>query len=241
LCGGRSFRHWWRVEGYDIGRCKDCGLVQVLQEVTVAQLQELYSSGYYNGDNDKVYRNYLADPAAKIAHFGRRFDRVCRENNLTKPGRLLEIGCAFGLGLVAARERGWTVCGAELSAHAAAWAREHYGLDVRSEPDALQHMPDASQDVVTMWDVMEHLQEPREMLREIRRILAPGGVLYFATCDVGSLGARLYGRHWYLIAPPYHLIYFDHESTRQMLEREGFMVRRICNDGRPSAGELGPA
>jgi SAM-dependent methyltransferase len=190
----------------------------------------LYSRGYYEGENDRVYQNYLADPEAKGQDFGQRLDTLSREFDL-RPGALLEVGSAFGLFLDQARRRGWTVRGTERSAHAANWARTELGLDNDASADALHRVPAESQDLVVMWDVIEHLKEPLEIAKAIHRVLRPGGHLALATGDIGSLGARLYGRRWFLIGPPYHLFYFDHQSIAELLKRTGFVTRRIRNEG----------
>jgi SAM-dependent methyltransferase len=225
-----AYRRWWTIEGYDIGKCRSCGLVQVLQDVSDAELDALYSREYYEGGSEKAYRNYLADPATKAGHFGEQLDALMSDFRLA-PAAMLEIGCAFGLFLNEARKRGWRVRGTERSAYSAEWARRELGLDVDTSPDALAHVPSASQDLVVMWDVIEHIRDPGRLVKEIRRVLKPGGLLALTTGDVGSLGARFYGKRWYLVAPPYHLFYFDRSSMRGLLDHGGFATRRIANSG----------
>ncbi len=234
LCRDRRYRHWWRVEGYDIGRCLTCGLVQVLQDVSDEELTRLYGQGYYEGESNQVYQDYLADGASKREAFGARFDRIVSELGLV-PGTCLEVGCAFGLFLVEAQLRGWTVRGIERSAHSATWARTQLGLAVDTAPDAIYKVPSSSQDFVAMWDVIEHLKEPLDLLLEVRRILKPKGILALSTGNVGSLSARLYGKRWYLIAPPYHTFYFDRASIRRALQTAGFTVCAIRSEGHPLA------
>lgn len=230
-CGGQSYQRWWTVKGFDIGRCTACRLIQVLQDVSDEQLRQAYGEGYYNGQDDFVYQKYLADPDAKIRDFGRNLDDICRDNAIGTPGRCLEIGCAYGLFLVAARQRGWTVSGIEMSVHAAQSARETYGLDVTSDSSALERIDTASINLVAMWDVFEHVKQPLDLLTQIQRVLVPGGLLVLTTMDIGSVGARLYGRRWFQICPPYHLMYWDHASIRKVLENTGFTVRGIANCG----------
>jgi SAM-dependent methyltransferase len=231
ICAGRDYQHWWSLRGYDIGRCRSCGLVQVMQEMTEESLAALYGQGYYEGENDQVYQNYLATKEQKTREFGEKLDAVCRAHQVTTPGALLEIGCAFGLGLDAARTRGWTVKGIEASTYAAKWGRERLGLDITNAP--LSSIPTASQDMVVMWDVIEHLIEPGATLREVRRILRPGGTLALSTGDIGSIGAKLYGKRWFLIAPPHHMFYFDRATIARALVDAGFAVTRIDGEGHP--------
>src|SRR5437870_5364578 len=123
LCECKQYHPCWNVGEYDIGRCEECGLVQVLQVVSDETLKRIYGEGFYNGENQYVYKKYMADPESKIEYFGRRLDDLLCQNGISRPGRCLEVGCAHGLFLCAARERGWTVCGTELSTYAAHQAR----------------------------------------------------------------------------------------------------------------------
>jgi SAM-dependent methyltransferase len=208
-------------------------LVQVIDDVDEATLSDLYGRRYYEGENEFVYPDYLAKSVEKTRDYEWRLDTICAKNNISWPGACLEIGCAFGLFLEVARRRGWKTKGIELSAHSAQYARERLGLDVSSQPDALQGLPSESHDLVVMWDVIEHLKDPFQVLREARRVLVPGGLLVLSTGDIGSLGARLYGGRWHLLMPPYHLFYFDRSSIRKMLKEAGFEVRDIRGDGHP--------
>jgi SAM-dependent methyltransferase len=201
-----------------------------MQDVPESELNDSYGEGYYNGD---AYDDYLAKSDATLAHFRSRLDDISRAYNVSAPGHCLEIGCAFGLFLVAARERGWIVKGIEISKYAASYARAQFDLDVRTDEDALATIESQSQNLVVMWDVIEHLKYPLTVLREIRRILTPSGVLVLSTGNAGSLGARLFGKSWFLIAPPLHQFYFDRKSVRALLDAAGLTVQLIQSEGHP--------
>jgi 2-polyprenyl-3-methyl-5-hydroxy-6-metoxy-1,4-benzoquinol methylase len=223
----------YKKKGYHIGRCKRCGLVQVLDEIDDRTLPELYGRSYYEGENEFVYADYLAKSEQKSRDYEWRLATICRRNNISESGTCLEIGCAFGLFLDVARRHGWKTKGFELSAHSARYARERLGLDVSDEPHALEKVESASHDLVVMWDVIEHLSSPLEVLKQLRRILKPGGVLALSTGDIGCFGARLYGKRWHLLMPPYHLFYFDRASIQKMLEAAGFTLRDVQSHGHP--------
>ena len=146
-------------------------------------------------------------------------------------GRLLEIGCACGFLLVAARERGFEVQGVEMSAWASAHAREAYGLDVKTGRLEAANVPAASYDAVVMADVIEHLTDPRRTLQAIHRVLRPGGRLLLLTPDVGSAVARLSGPRWWGLLDD-HYFYFSRPTLRRFLERDEFAVERIAALGR---------
>jgi protoporphyrinogen oxidase/SAM-dependent methyltransferase len=135
---------------------------------------------------------------------------------------LLDIGCWTGEFLVEAREHGWRVHGVEPSSWAAGIAREA-GLDVAVGELGDLRLAESSVDVIVMTDVLEHLDDPAGSLREIRRLLVPGGLLYLTIPDAGSRLARLLGQRWWSVLPM-HLQYFTRPSLTRLLRRSGFDV-----------------
>jgi SAM-dependent methyltransferase len=97
------------------------------------------------------------------------------------------------------------------------------GLQVVDGTLAAADLPEGSFDVVTMWDVVEHLADPLSELRRARRLLRPGGLLALSTMNVEAWFPRLLGRRW----PWYmqmHLYYFTPRTLGRMLERAGFRM-----------------
>ncbi|HSP99214.1 MAG TPA: class I SAM-dependent methyltransferase [Candidatus Dormibacteraeota bacterium] len=197
-----------------ITRCLDCGLVTLPLSYAPAVSYEDAADPYY-----------LEQAPQRIANAHRLLSLV------PSGGRLLEIGCACGFLLVAARERGFSVRGVEMSAWASQYARETYGLDVHTGTLEAAAVPAESIDVVVMADVIEHLFDPPATMREIRRILAPGGRVLLLTPDVGSVVARLAGPRWWGLLDD-HYFYFSRQTLRRLLAQEGFTVERISALGR---------
>jgi predicted TPR repeat methyltransferase len=141
-------------------------------------------------------------------------------------GRLLDVGCHTGIFLDVARKAGWETFGVEPSRWSADRARAR-GLRVADGTLAEVELPGESFDVITMWDVIEHLADPAEELRRAHRLLRPNGLLAVSTMNVASWFPRLLGRRW----PWYmqmHLYYFTPATLRQMLDRTGFeMVETV--------------
>ncbi len=219
------------MDGYHILRCAQCGLGRVENPPSPEALAALYDEAYFESAEAVGYQGYAEAEDRKRQHFRTLLDEIARERGVGSPGRLVEIGCAYGFFLDEARKRGWSVMGLEPSAHAAGRARDHLGLDVRSDADALARLPDGEADVVAAWDVIEHVAEPLGLMASAHRLLREGGVLALSTGDVGSLSARLHGRHWSLVTPPWHLWYFTRRSMAKLLEAQGFQVTRLGGDG----------
>jgi 2-polyprenyl-3-methyl-5-hydroxy-6-metoxy-1,4-benzoquinol methylase len=151
-----------------------------------------------------------------------RWDKfVCFLNWPGKGARLLDIGCANGGFLLQMQSIGWEVAGVEPDPKAVAQAQAA-GLDVR--PGLLQAdtFPKAHFDAITMGHVIEHLHEPLETLRNCFTVMKPGGVIAIATPNFQSFGHSIFGRDWFALEIPRHLVLFTPESLRLALKSTGF-------------------
>lgn len=163
----------------------------------------------------------LADGAALAAWF----------ETLGPGRRLLEVGCASGAVLEAAAARGWSVQGVEYSADAADEARAH-GVPVVLGGIADARLPDAAFDVVFLGDVLEHVPDPAATLREVARVLAPGGAFALrGPMATNSLARRLglavmdaLGKRLFLREPPYHLWEFEPDTLTKLARVSGLTV-----------------
>lgn len=228
ICGSRSQTHLYDVNGLPIVRCRDCRLVFVARSPEPEELIALYDEAYYEDCNQPGYGGYQAAEQRKRHHYRTLLRQLEKQ---VAPGALLEVGCAYGYFLDEARHQGWEVRGVEPSLHAAEYVRAHLGIEVstRSLTD-LPVEPD-SQDAIAMWDVIEHLPNPRETLVRAHEWLRPAGVLAISTGDIDSLTARLHGRDWSLMAPPWHQFYFSRRTLRRLLTATSFQVEAVRGDG----------
>lgn len=243
LCGADDTAPLTQVDGFHIVRCKRCGLLYVNPRYREDVLQEIYTETYY--DHDGIvngleffgYDNYVADEENIKITFARRLKTIERH---VSTGRLLDIGCATGFFLALAREKGWEVVGTEVSQFGARYGKEKLGLDVRLGTLKDLNFDAGAFDVVTLWDVIEHVTDPIAELQEIQRILCDGGLLSIITPDAGSLVARLLGRRWeeYRRVRE-HVYFFSRRTIAEMLRRVGFDVLKFESAGK--AFYLGPA
>lgn len=144
---------------------------------------------------------------------------------------VLDVGCATGVFLAAGSD-GWRKVGIELTAEASEVARSQFGLTVHQ--GTLEQAPLGEQqfDVITMWDVLEHLHEPRASLQRVRELLRPGGIYVARVPSLSAWDARLCGRYWAGLDQPRHMFIPDEERLTRMLERSGFRVRElVCLGG----------
>jgi SAM-dependent methyltransferase len=208
--------------GYRIVRCRRCSLVYLDHRPSRAEISSFYSSGYFNGDEDrKGYADYMADEEPLRLSFRRKLEKLER---IRRPGTLLDVGCATGFFLDEARARGWAVFGQEVSEYAAGIARQKLGDVVFTGYVESIALPEATVDVVTMWDVIEHLEEPAQVLRRLRRLLKDDGLLVLCTGNVDSWLARLQGHRSRIYNPPQHLFFYSPSTLRKLLVEAGFRV-----------------
>jgi SAM-dependent methyltransferase len=187
---------------------------------TAGALRALYSAGYFESpDPTWGYAVYQADRDS-LRDKARRLLAVVERHR--PPGRLLDVGCAYGFTLEVARERGWQVVGVEAAGDVAAATQARLGVTVHPELIAAG-LPADSLDAVTLWDVIEHLPDPRSAAVEVHRVLKPGGLFSVVTPDVGSLAARLLGGRWEeMTKMPEHIFFFDRRSLSALLRSAGF-------------------
>jgi SAM-dependent methyltransferase len=139
-----------------------------------------------------------------------------------EPGRLLDVGCAHGFFLDEARRTGWNVTGVEIAGAAATYARDRLGIEVHDDLEALLPGRSGAYDVVTLFQVVAHLVDPRAVLSRVHDLLTPGGLLVVETPNRGSRAARVLGRHWHLATPPSIVCMFDPPSLTRLLRAAGF-------------------
>jgi len=195
-------------------RCRACDLVYVNPRLRA----DLILEGYAEAE-DPVF---AAQNEARMRGFRKTLEGVVKRLGISPEGkRVLDVGCAGGAFLVAARELGFTVTGIEPARWMAAFGREKYQLDIRDGILEIGMFEPGSFDFITLWDVIEHLLQPRETLNIVRSLLKPDGVLLVNYPDIGTLAARTLGRRW-----PFwlsvHLIYYTPKTMTEQLRRAGF-------------------
>ena len=216
VCGATTHELYCRKNEYDFFRCTSCGLVRVDPPPSQAQLDRYYTEGY--NQYRFSFERPLADPAKRKMHGLAVIERLAR------PGRLLDVGCAYGHFLENARRHGWRVEGVEPLSDARILAESRFRLHIH---DHIAKAPSEMFDVATMWHVIEHLPSPVGFLHEVRDRIAPGGLLALATPNVKSLSARATGASWGWLSPPDHVVLYSRTTLPRLLEQNGFEVLHV--------------
>ena len=149
--------------------------------------------------------------------------------------RLLEVGSGAGLFLKAAERAGWDVAGLERSGEGAAFARDRLSLDVRTEAAEAMSFEPGSFDVAVMFDVVEHLFDPRAVLEATRRVLKPGGLLVVSTPNFDALSRQVLGIDWAVISAARASVLFYRGHASAHAGRVRFQPHAVRTDERSDA------
>lgn len=223
-------------KSFEYVSCAECRLISLDPQPTPSELVEYYPAEY------EAYQT-VESGRSTFANWRRRRGLDVQVNFVERfapqRGRLLDIGCGPGNFLDRARARGWSVAGVEWVEQAACVARDHYGLTVTVSSGEETHLPGGENDVVTLWDVLEHVPHPKKMLLECRRLLTPSGMLVFSVPNLDSFSRYLFGRAWIGWDAPRHLHLFSEEVIERLLAMTGFeMVQHSCILGEEGAFAL---
>src|ERR1700730_2156654 len=193
-----------------IVKCSECSLIYANPRPSPEVVVDSYASAV-----DEIY----VGAASGREQTFRRCVRLVEA--YSAKGKILDIGCAAGFFVKAAQDAGWDARGVEPCRWLADYGTNRLGVKIVSSTLAEAGFEDASFDVVTMWDVLEHVTDPPADLKEVFRILRPGGLLVVNYPDVGTWQAKLAGKHWWFFLSV-HLTYFTRDTIKAMVTKAGF-------------------
>ena len=248
LCGACDFDRVITKNAHQLVRCRACGLLCIDPQPSREQIAALYApaSGYQRHRLQASNNRYAPFEDRRSRYLA---DVVDREH--ARRGALLDVGCGTGAFLHDMQKRGWKVCGLELGEHQVEHARTAHNLDVQAgaAEDATARFAATSFDVITLWDVVEHLPSPRQVVTDLVTLLKPGGTLFLATPNEDGWVARA---HWQTIRrawgvwphpePPRHLFQFSRTTIRKLCDAAGLAQIDVRHDEIPlwySAGFAG--
>jgi 2-polyprenyl-3-methyl-5-hydroxy-6-metoxy-1,4-benzoquinol methylase len=207
---------------HTIVECLNCGLVYANPRFDSGEMLAKYEAV-----EDPLY---VEEREGRVLTFERHLRPL---EKIAPPGdgrRLLDVGCHVGVFVEIAARHGWDAWGVEPS-HWAAVQAQQAGLQVVEGTMDTAGFDDAFFDVITLWDVIEHLEQPSAEVSQAFRLLKPGGMLVAHTMDLDSLFARLMGRRWPWLMEM-HLYYFTRRTLALLMEKAGFDVLGVKPQGR---------
>ncbi len=177
-----------------------------------------------------MYNDYQREVESRSPDY-RKWLSWTEKTSLLSNGSWLDIGCATGGFMQIALEKGWDVCGVDLSDYCVSTAK---AANLKVETGTAQDIPRewGQFDIISMWDTIEHLDDPLSALNVAVQRLQPEGWLVISTGDISSIAARLLGKRWWLMLPPVHLYYFSRKTLDAMLRKAGLTPVSVRRFGR---------
>ena len=205
-----------RTEMYHLVRCSSCDGVWLANPPQPDEMGDHYTEDYHKG--------IMAAGEGSVAARW-KYPRV-RIGSYKQGGRILDIGCSSGGFLSTMRGSSWDLYGIEMEESTAERARARTGAHV-FVGDAVNapFLPDTF-DVITSFDLLEHVYSPREFLTKVFEWLKPGGIYYAMMPNIDSWEAKLFKTHWYGLELPRHLFHFSPRSVRYLMNKIGF--EEVC-------------
>ena len=201
-------------EKFTVSRCRACDVAFTSPQ---PENMELYYPAKY-----RRYSKWVLIILRKLYHYQtKRWSKF-----FTKPGTVLEMGCGDGLMLDALRSRGWNVSGTERTEKMADFARNHFGLQVYV--GGLEEIPREKKfDLIIVFQVLEHLNDPVASLKQCADLLERGGKLIIAVPNFSSWQSRYSSSYWFHLDAPRHLFHFSPTSLRNALKMAGLKISSI--------------
>lgn len=221
-CGGTTWAPLWDV----LCRCGECGFIRAAELPSPEELAAIYTSAYFQGDE---YGDYLADRDVHRRNFAARWNDMRR---VAGPlSTVYEVGCAYGLFLEYLSSQGVTAEGIDVCGESVELARRELGQRATAGDFLTAPIEPGAHQAFCLWDTIEHLAHPEQVVSRVVELLPPGGWLFLTTGDIGAPLARLRGRRWRMIHPPTHLQYFSRRTMRGFLARHDLEVVEIKSVG----------
>ena len=222
VCGSPDARHKFNLtEKLKIFSCNTCQVLFMEPQLSDEEITILYSELYYkswgiSGDSENEVSKQM-----KIDTFLLRLEEI---KKYTSQGKVLDIGCATGFFLEAARSKGYDPYGIELSEYSSRMAKKKFG-DTAVFNGKLEDCDFQAGmfDVITMFDLIEHVRIPSEILTHASRLLKPDGIIMITTPDNKSLSNKLMGRRWTHYKKE-HFYYFDFASLNYIAKQNNLTI-----------------
>jgi SAM-dependent methyltransferase len=232
ICGQAGAREWLRApdrlhgrqENYTLVRCPNCSLVWLSHPPKPAEMHLHYTAEYHK---------LISAGGGKSAKWSQRKADLAR---FKQSGTLLDLGCSSGSFLESMRGESWKLFGIEMSADTAREARAKSGAEVFVGDILDAPFPAGSFDVITCFDVLEHVYEPRQVVERVATLLKPGGIYYFQVPNIASAEARVFGTYWQGLELPRHLFHYSPASLRILAKTTGLQVAMLETRQNPAVG-----
>lgn len=219
FCKSKEVSTFLNLIDFKLLKCSSCQIIFV-DPFPSASLQKEANRELYG--RQMVQKEYWE----KLPQLKKRAKKMVAElQKFKKTGKLLDIGCGFGLFLKMAKEAGFKVYGVEMEKEAVKTAQEKFGLKNIYQKNVKEiGFPERYFDVITLFDILEHLENPEVILKELKKLLKPNGVLVIQSPNIESFMFKLTKEKWNWLLFPNHLYHFTPKSLTLLLKHSGFKI-----------------
>lgn len=219
ICGSDKLTALPEYEETSLNKCQECSFVFARNIPSKNELEEYYSGKNYNRTN------YLSPITIN------RYEELLDEfEKYRKTNKILDVGAGCGFLLKIAKKRGWEVYGTELTDDAVAHC-EAEGINMRKgNLNGVGFDPNMF-DIITSIEVIEHINNPNDLVKEMHQILRPGGKVYMTTPNFNAVLRYRLKSKYDVIEFPLHLCYYTAKTLRNLYTKHGFEVEKIRTTG----------
>lgn len=226
ICGDSSLSHYINTRDYflskeqfNLQKCEACGLIMTNPFPEGNDMMKYYQSDIYFSHPNKQ-KSIFAFIYNFVKKFNLKYKLKVSTSSLEK-GRLLDIGCGSGDFLNLAQQTGWEVYGIEPNNEARMFAQQQLNKPILL-PEEINSLPKSSFDLITMWHVLEHVENINDQVESIIALLKPNGRLVVALPNILSYDAKFYKSYWAGLDVPRHLYHFSFDTIRHLMTKKGF-------------------
>ena len=205
-------------EPFKILECKECGLLYTTPRPNKDEIGRYYKSEeYYSHQENK--EGFIPKVYEKVKSVNLKNKYGIATEGKEK-GKALDIGCGVGDFLHTMEQHGWDCTGVEPSEDAKVIAKKRIKGQLLSSEEQ-ENLPDSSFDIITMWHVLEHVDDIRWQIQQLHRLCKPGGRIIIALPNYKSYDGQYYKAEWAAYDVPRHLNHFNKETLIKILEESG--------------------
>lgn len=210
-------------EDFHICECLNCGLSYTMPRPNKEKIGEYYKSEEYysHQENKKGFIPRLYESVKKV-NLKHKYNLATQGLNV---GKMLDIGCGVGDFLHTAEEHGWTCTGVEPSEDAKAIAKTKTKANIINSED-MEKIPDATFDLITMWHVLEHVDDLKWQIEQLHRLTKTKGRIVIAVPNYKSYDAQYYKELWAAYDVPRHLSHFNKNVLTKIFKSKNLELVR---------------
>lgn len=209
---------------YSVYTCRTCFLTFTSPQPVSSLIENINDSKY---DSKEEMKSRLAIYDQEYKKAKRHIREILQYKN---SGKFIDIGCSYGICVRAAKDTGFEAYGVEPARKAARYGKKQLHVNIFRGTLHEAKLKSNSFDVVTLYDVLEHIPDLKGFLGEIQRILKPKGLIVIQSPNIESYAARILKTSWNWLLVPNHLWHFSCSSLSYVLQKNGFSVKKCITE-----------